>query len=85
MQQNEEYLLQRDPDVSEESIVSLIKIEAAETDAKLSLLLTGVFLGLLFDPGDGGNIFVRIVRLSPNYMALQLRAVILNICETAAQ
>jgi hypothetical protein len=30
-------------------------------------------LGLLFNPENGGDIFLRIVRLSPKYMALQPR------------
>jgi hypothetical protein len=30
-----------------------------------------LFLGLLFDSEDGGDMFLRIVGLSPNYTALQ--------------
>jgi hypothetical protein len=32
----------------------------------------GFVYGLFFDPGDGGDIFLRNVDLSPNYTALQL-------------
>jgi hypothetical protein len=35
------------------------------------LLLTGFFLGLLFNPEDGGDIFLENVKLSLDYTALQ--------------
>jgi hypothetical protein len=38
--------------------------------SKWQAKLTGFLLGLLFDPKDGGDTFLRNVGLSPNYMAL---------------
>jgi uncharacterized membrane protein YwaF len=32
-----------------------------------------LLLGIVFDPKDGGHMFLRNVRLSPNYMTLQHR------------
>jgi hypothetical protein len=42
---------------------------------QLSLLpaSAGFLLSLIFDPKDGGEIFLLNVRLSPNYMALHPR------------
>jgi hypothetical protein len=34
-------------------------------------LLTGFLLGLVFDPEDGGYMFLQNIRLSPDYTALQ--------------
>jgi hypothetical protein len=36
-----------------------------------SLILHAILLGLLFDPEDGGDMFLRIVRLFPNCMVLE--------------
>jgi hypothetical protein len=33
----------------------------------------GFLLGLLLDPEDGGDMFLRNIWLSPNYMALRRR------------
>jgi hypothetical protein len=42
-------------------------------EAGLSPASAGYLLGLLFDPEDVGDIFLRNVGLSPNYKALQPR------------
>jgi hypothetical protein len=40
---------------------------------KLTLFLGGFMLGLLLDPEHGGNVFLRNVEYSPQYMALHPR------------
>jgi hypothetical protein len=43
----------------------------------------GFVLGLLFDPEDGDSIFLRNVRLSPNYMALKRIETVLSLVNGA--
>jgi hypothetical protein len=51
--------------------------EAGETYLNPQLSLPPVsldfLLGLLFHPEDGGDMFLRYIRLPPNYKASQLR------------
>jgi hypothetical protein len=42
------------------------------------LLLTGFLLGLLFDPEDGDDMFLRRVGIFPNYAALRPQRHILH-------
>jgi hypothetical protein len=45
-----------------------------------SLVLTGLLLGLLFDPEDGGNTFLRNVGEILLYGVTSQKAVLLRIC-----
>jgi hypothetical protein len=65
-------------DVSEEDITAIFRVKdyaRQEIGGKqLWTASAGYLHGLLFDPGDGGDTFLRIVRLPSYYVALQLRS-----------
>jgi hypothetical protein len=64
-------VVQSQPDVSEEYLDLLIHgIKVSQTRKQLSLLpaSTGLLLGLLFRPENGGDMLLRNVGIFPNYM-----------------
>jgi hypothetical protein len=63
-------VVRRQPDASREYIASIFRIEM---EASLSPASAGFLLGILFNPEDEDDVFLRNVGLSPNYNILQLR------------
>jgi hypothetical protein len=49
------------------------KVSQARTQQKLAICFAGFMADLLFDPDDGGSMFLKNVGLPPDYMILEPR------------